>query len=70
MRKKIISSKRTQTIEYWVNCYRVACKVKIYTRNKVTDTHYSIYWETVKNAQSMGLLPTFIQQEIHHENIR
>lgn len=56
VRKEIISSKRVQTIEYWINAFRIACKVRVFSRGKCiqTDVHY--YPETVKQAQAMGLL--------------
>lgn len=71
IRKEFIESKRTQTIEYWINSYRVACKFRQFTRNKCTSTEHFIYLETVKQAQALGLLPAFPDNEetVNNENI-
>ena len=69
IRKEFMESKRTQTIEYWINSYRVACKFKQFTRGRISFSQAYVYPETVKLAQENGLLPDFPNKEINNENI-
>lgn len=62
VRKEFIESKRIQTIEYWINCHRLATKIREFARSNARvplRTEKVVYPEACKEALAMSLIPPF-----------